>query len=578
MSEKNPSYQGLARKWRPQTFDDLVGQAHVARTLTNAIKSGRLGHGYLFTGTRGVGKTTTARLIAKAIRCEPSQNSGVPCNKCKDCVEISEGRSMDVLEIDGASNNGVDAVRELRETAQYMPSTGKYRIYIIDEVHMLTTQAFNALLKLLEEPPPHLKFIFATTDPQKIPATILSRVQRFDFKRVSPRDLGARLQQIAETEGFEIETEALHILTREAEGSMRDAVSLLDQASAGGEKKITAESLVQALGLIDRRAILNTLEAVLKRQPLKAVEAASEIYQYGGDLRVLARELLRMVRLLMVIQLLEQNGVAASQHLEVTETDLQDLQPLMNTRPSDDLDMLFCALNAGLEDLARSPVPRALLDVLLIKMASATDLTTVQSFEPELPPQVASSTKTSAPVKSPGITTAPVATPAPVVAQASAPTVKTAPVAAAPTPAAPIAAPQAAKPFNWTAVVATIKQAKPLIGSILENVSLETSAHRDGALILTLGYTKSQSFYKDQLQNKNTLDSLLPLLSQAVGGAVRLEYKEVMLSSSLEDAEQLRKEQTLKARQKAVLESEAVRAAQEVLGARLERLEIRGET
>ncbi len=562
MSDKNASYQGLARKWRPQTFDDLVGQAHVARTLTNAIKSGRLSHGYLFTGTRGVGKTTTARLIAKAIRCEPSQNSGVPCNKCKDCLEISEGRSMDVLEIDGASNNGVDAVRELRESAQYMPATGKYRIYIIDEVHMLTTAAFNALLKLLEEPPPHLKFIFATTDPQKIPATILSRVQRFDFKRVSPQDLGGRLEQIAKEEGFEIDADALHILVREAEGSLRDAISLLDQASGGGEKTITADSLVQSLGLIDRRAVLTTLTAVLRREPLKAVEAAGEVYQFGGDLRVLARELLRMIRLLMVVQLLEQHGASANQLLEVTETDLMDLKPLIGTRSSDDLDMLFCALNNGLEDLARSPVPRALFDVLLIKMAAATELVSVGRFEPVEPPP------TAAPVKTAVATTAPTAIP-----------IKVAPTPAAPIKAAPITAPQPSTgPLNWMNIVAAVKAAKPMIGSLLENVSLETSTLKDGALVLTLGCTKAQAFYKDQLQTKTTLETLLPLLNQAVGGAVRLEYKEVMLSSSLEDAECLRQEQTLKARQKAVMESEAVRAAQEVLGARLERLEIRGET
>src|SRR4030042_1989270 len=232
------AYEVLARKWRPRIFQEVLGQGHITQTLINAIKTDRLAHAYLFSGARGVGKTSVARILAKAINCSRGE-AGNPCNECPSCVDITEGVSVDVQEIDGASNNRVDEIRELRENIKYMPSSGKFRIYIIDEVHMLTLPAFNALLKTLEEPPPHVKFIFATTEPHKVPVTILSRCQRFDFKRIPMTLIMEKLERITDKEGIEISRSGLAIIAREAQGSMRDAESLLDQvASYTGSKKI----------------------------------------------------------------------------------------------------------------------------------------------------------------------------------------------------------------------------------------------------------------------------------------------------------------------------------------------------
>ncbi|MGD0650193.1 MAG: DNA polymerase III subunit gamma/tau [Verrucomicrobiia bacterium] len=226
-----PQYQVLARKWRPQQFDDVVGQEHVTTTLKNAIEQNRLAHAYLFVGPRGIGKTSTARIFAKALNCVKGPTT-TPCDKCDNCKEIMAGNSLDVLEIDGASNRGIDEVRELRDTCRYAPARGRFKIYIIDEVHMLTKEAFNALLKTLEEPPPHVKFFFATTEPHKLPQTVLSRCQRFDFRRIPITDLVKTIKGIAEKENLEIEKEASYVLARRADGSLRDLLSLLDQVIA----------------------------------------------------------------------------------------------------------------------------------------------------------------------------------------------------------------------------------------------------------------------------------------------------------------------------------------------------------
>ncbi|MEJ2726317.1 MAG: DNA polymerase III subunit gamma/tau, partial [Deltaproteobacteria bacterium] len=241
------AYEVLARKWRPQVFQDVVGQEHVTRTLINAIKAGRLAHGYLFSGARGVGKTSVARILAKAINCVGGE-PGVPCNKCRSCLEITSGSSVDVQEIDGASNRGIDEIRELRENIKYMPSSSRFRVYIIDEVHMLTLPAFNALLKTLEEPPPHVKFIFATTEPHKVPVTILSRCQKFDFKRISFGQIIQQLEKIAAQEEIGISKSGLTLLARAADGSMRDAESLLDQVVSFTGPKVEDRQITEILG------------------------------------------------------------------------------------------------------------------------------------------------------------------------------------------------------------------------------------------------------------------------------------------------------------------------------------------
>jgi DNA polymerase-3 subunit gamma/tau len=246
------SYIVLARRYRPQNFDELIGQSHVALTLKNALALNRIAHAYLFSGPRGVGKTSAARILAKSLDCEKRKDHS-PCNTCVSCEEITKGISMDVIEIDGASNRGIDEIRNLRENVKFAPVSGKYRIYIIDEVHMLTKEAFNALLKTLEEPPPHVIFIFATTEPYKVPLTIISRCQRFDFRRVSVNEIVKHLQYIAGKENIDVEDEALYLIAQASEGSMRDSQSLLDQAVSYSGKKIAKKDVQDFLGLTEEK-------------------------------------------------------------------------------------------------------------------------------------------------------------------------------------------------------------------------------------------------------------------------------------------------------------------------------------
>ncbi len=289
------SYVVLARRYRPQQFSDLVGQEHVAATLKNAIKQERFAHAYLFTGPRGVGKTSAARILAKAIRCLDPQD-GEPCNKCEACVSITDGKSMDVMEIDAASNTGVDNIRELRENVEYMASVGKYRVYIIDEVHMLSTAAFNALLKTLEEPPPHVIFIFATTELHKVLPTIQSRCQRFDFRRVPEAEMMKNLTAICEKENVTIDEASLRSITLESEGCLRDAQSLLDQAIAFCDGKITVENLETALGLIGRGAYIALFEAIITKDTSAAIKAVNDMLLQGNDPKVLLGRMTQFFR------------------------------------------------------------------------------------------------------------------------------------------------------------------------------------------------------------------------------------------------------------------------------------------
>ncbi len=247
------SYQVLARKWRPQNFDEVVGQEHITRTLKNALELGRVAHAFLFSGPRGVGKTSVARILAKALNCSNGPTP-TPCNQCQSCLEITQGHSLDVLEIDGASNRGIDEVRELRENIKYLPARGGYKVFIIDEVHMLTKEAFNALLKTLEEPPAHAIFVMATTESHKVPVTILSRCQRYDFKRLSTAAIQAHLAQMANREGWQLSPEGLQLIAQEAEGGMRDAQGLLDQVITFGGPEVSPPEIARILGVTDRRS------------------------------------------------------------------------------------------------------------------------------------------------------------------------------------------------------------------------------------------------------------------------------------------------------------------------------------
>jgi DNA polymerase III subunit gamma/tau len=293
-------YTVLARRYRPRQFGELVGQEPVAQALANAIQSHRVAHAYLFTGARGVGKTSTARILAKALNCVHGPTA-TPCDACEMCRAITSGEDMDVLEIDGASNRGINDVRELRQNVQYSPSRGRYKIYIIDEVHMLTKEAFNALLKTLEEPPPHVKFIFATTEVQKIPITILSRCQRFDFGGISLPRIVERLRQIVATEGMQADAEALDIVARRAGGSMRDAQSLLDQLLSFGEKRLTAADVHHLLGTANEEKVAAVAAAVLRHDARQALQELAQLVEHGQQLGELLDQLIEYWRDLMVV-------------------------------------------------------------------------------------------------------------------------------------------------------------------------------------------------------------------------------------------------------------------------------------
>jgi len=297
-------YQALYRKWRPKTFDDVVGQQHVTDTLKRQVLLNRLSHAYLFTGTRGTGKTTCAKLLARAVNCE-NPVGGNPCGKCPACVGIENGSILDVLEIDAASNNSVDNVRALREDAVYTPASVKKRVYIIDEVHMLSNSAFNALLKILEEPPEHLMFILATTELHKVPATILSRCQRYSFKRVSQEDIAARLDKIAKAEGIELTDEACEMLSRMADGALRDALSLLDQCSGDVVDK---DRVISAIGVADTQEICRIFEAVKSRNGSAAMDILNELYMNGRDVASVLDRLAELYRDLLMTRLAPKGG------------------------------------------------------------------------------------------------------------------------------------------------------------------------------------------------------------------------------------------------------------------------------
>src|SRR5262245_30169654 len=296
------SYQALARKWRPKTFAELSGQAHVVTALTNALERGRLHHAYLLTGTRGVGKTTIARILAKSLNCITNGVTATPCGVCSACTEIDAGRFVDLLELDAASNTQVDSMRELLERALYAPSSGRFKVYIIDEVHMLSRSAFSAMLKTLEEPPAHVKFILATTDPQKVPVTVLSRCLQFNLKQIPAPEIHTRLTQILEAEGVAFESAALNLIARAAQGSLRDGLSLLDQAIAHGAGRVDEKSVRAMLGTVDQSYLLAILDALSRCDGPRILAIADEMQARSLDFEVALQELAALLHRIALLQ------------------------------------------------------------------------------------------------------------------------------------------------------------------------------------------------------------------------------------------------------------------------------------
>lgn len=372
------SYVVLARKWRPQTFADLVGQEHVATTLGNAIAQNRVAHAFLFTGVRGVGKTTSARLLAKALNCE-SGPTATPCGTCSQCKEIAAGSDLDVMEIDGASYNGVDEVRRLQESLPYRPTRDRFKIFIVDEVHMLSNAAWNAFLKTLEEPPPHVKFIFATTEVGKVPVTILSRCQRYDFKLISARAIAARLREVLDAEGMKADGGALGLLAREAAGSMRDALSLLDQVIAwagGGEEPLTADSVSRVLGVAERAVLHRLATALVTGDPGACLDVIDELAQGGYDLPHVAKDVLQLLRDLVVARIATEPAAL----LDMGDAEVEELRAIAARTDADDLCRLHQGYSKGYDDIVKSPQPRAALEMALVRLARRPPLEGVEEL------------------------------------------------------------------------------------------------------------------------------------------------------------------------------------------------------
>lgn len=529
------SYQVIARKWRPQSFQELVGQEAISQTLLNALRSDRIPHAMLFTGTRGVGKTSSARILAKALRC-PDAKDFVPCNVCSDCKEISSGSSINVIEIDGASNNGVDAIRELRDSVGYMPSTGKYKIYIIDEVHMLSTSAFNALLKTLEEPPGHVIFIFATTEVQKIPITVLSRCQRFDFRSIATSKISEHLKHICTQESIQFEEEALWLIARQANGSMRDGLSLLDQAVSFCDKNLVYDKIVDVLGLTDRQLILDSLQAIANRQPDKVIEIIERIRTTGTDVKIFSEELLEEIRNLLILKISPVE--AQNKLLDLPQSEIDVLNQMATDFSSEEIHMIFDMALKGGNDIPKASNPILVLEMCLLRMSAAPTIHQIVSgnFSAPAPEKKKTSATESEPkpvAKKDEAPTRESSSPESI----SKPATETKAVTPSPTPTPAFSAERKQEisylndlnlEENWLRFSNYAKQKIPILAAKLEHcIALELENQ-----VFKLGIRKRQDFLRQQLDDNDTILKVQKLLIQS-GWCENIEKIEFI---SIEDA------------------------------------------
>lgn len=562
-------YQVSARKYRPGTFDDVIGQSHVVQTLMNSIATKRIAHAFLFSGTRGVGKTTVARILAKALNCEQGP-TGTPCNACANCQEITQGTSVDVVEIDGASNTSVDDVREIRENVKFTPFRGQYRVYIIDEVHMLSNSAFNALLKTLEEPPSHVVFIFATTEIHKIPATILSRCQHYNFRRISKAEIVQRLRHVADQDGLTIEDRSLMALARASEGSMRDGLSLLDQIIAFGGNTIRHEDLEALLGAVPQERIRAMVEAVIQQDSAKALQVIAALLDQGHDVRAYCADLVEYVRNMLVAAVVP-SGPELRSLIEATEEDLTQLARDAERFTVEQLQELFRMYAAAEDSLRVSAHPRFVLETAAVRATRLLRTAEVQpassrlAVQPEKPaadrrvvtqtPAQTQDKATPSPapvVKTTGVkvsqdnvaktSAAGGSTPkAPSVApprEVAAPPARTSAVA----PSAPVVPPASAAPVqqepkvtsaaeasavavevNWEQFQEAVSTNHPNIAPFLEMGRL---VKIEGGLI-TLGFAKQATTARSMLEKEDNLQALAALGESLYGCAVRIRIVEV---------------------------------------------------
>ena len=357
-------HKALYRVYRPKNFSDVIGQEHIVRTLKNQIENNNVGHAYLFCGTRGTGKTSTAKIFSRAVNCTNLHNDE-PCNECENCREILEDKTMDVVEIDAASNNSVDDIRELRENVKYSPAKAKYKVYIIDEVHMLSQGAFNALLKTLEEPPSYVIFILATTEPHKIPATILSRCQRFDFKRVTVKDISSRMRYICEKEGIEADEKALNLIARNSQGALRDALSILDQCISFEGNKISYNDVIELLGSVNIEQLFDLAESIIKEDTRKSLQILNDFIIWGKDVRNLVNDLIDHFRNLMVCKI--SNDL--DEIISLPEETIYLLKQHAETIDTNNLIRILNILSEAQDGMKISSNPRVLMEVTMMKIA-----------------------------------------------------------------------------------------------------------------------------------------------------------------------------------------------------------------
>ena len=522
------SYQVLARKWRPQTFDAVVGQDAITRTLRNALASGRIAHAYLFAGPRGIGKTTTARLLAKALLC-PARAGDEACGACDVCREVQAGTLVDVIEIDGASNRGIEEIRTLRENVKYAPARGRYKVYIIDEVHQLTEAAFNALLKTLEEPPPHVVFVLATTDPRDIPPTVLSRVQRFDFRPIAPEALAAALERILTEEQVPFEPGALPAIVRAAEGSLRDALSLLDTAIAYGAGRLGAETVAQLLGTSAPEAVRAFAAAVVGHDTGGALEAIDRAAREGEDLGAFARDVVELLRRALVLKAAPTAKLADLSHAEGNElrklgeaASLDEMlyvlrgfleaDALMRESPHPRVELEMATVRA-----TRRPVPQALEDVLrrvdeaqaqLRAQALAAPPAASAPAQPSLLPGVEASPRAAAEPRRP-----PAPPPRPAAPQA-------APQAAAPVATAAPPAADAELQTAWERVVDEVMRKRPTLGAVLAQARPAALVGGEIAIVLT-----GNHFHREMLNDGANREVVVQAVRRWVVGAERISVQ-----------------------------------------------------
>jgi DNA polymerase-3 subunit gamma/tau len=532
-------YQVSARKYRPATFQDVIGQPHVVQTLSNAIASKRIAHAFLFSGTRGVGKTTMARILAKALNCEKGPTA-TPCDACVNCREITQGNSVDVIEIDGASNTGVDDVREIRENVKFTPFHGHYRIYIIDEVHMLSTSAFNALLKTLEEPPAHVIFIFATTEIHKIPATILSRCQHYNFRRIPHAEIIQRLRFVTQQDGLVMEDRSLSAIARASEGSMRDALSILDQAVAFAGKTVRHGDLETLLGTVPQEHVRAMIAAVIARDGPAVVNIVAQVLDQGHDLRAYCADLVEYARHMLVAAV-----VPSAQELrsliETPEEDLRQIVADAKAFTVEQTQELFRILSQAEDALRLSAHPRFVLESAAIRaarlLAGGTAVPTAPTAAAPTPPRQAAP---SAPPVAPGRPSSnynPAAQARPMTQTKAASTPAAAPATAAlkPAPPKPSAQPAPAKSspaappppppiqLNWEQVVEHVSDKHPNIGTFLEMGSLLGIEGNQ----LMIGYPANASVARSMMEKPDNQRLIEELCTGLAGRPVRLKIVEL---------------------------------------------------